>query len=142
MRTAVLFDTFAASCPFFEWDTMINNGYGCRHPMQENKDKGEDTGMCLCVSCPLGTEAEQEDLTDKYHPDTVKDDIYWNDLCSDGEVYESEILLVKSDESASDDQKEALLLYEHETHRYDEKWCREHDTFEKILEEYEKERCI
>ena len=118
-RKAVVFDEFARICKFFSSATDANNGYGCLHPMQEEKE-GKDCGCCNCWSCPLGVEAEQEDI------DAPDSKIDWDGLCDDGEVTEGEYLLVNCGEDASDDEKEALARCERYLHRYDPEWLRAH----------------
>ena len=123
-RKAVTFDDFSRVCKFFTAAVDANNGYGCLHPMQEEKredGKGNKCGCCNCWSCPLGVEAEQEDI------ETPESGIDWDGLCSDGEVYEGEYLLVNCDENASEDEKEALARYERYLHRYDPEWLKTHN---------------
>lgn len=119
MRKAVLFDDFAFQCPFFNGEDEDSNGYGCNHT--DNDSEG-----CFCCTCPLGIEAEQEDLTDKNHPDAVKDEIDWDGLCECGEVTEGEYLLVDIGDTQTEDEKNALYAYERYIHRYDKKWLDEH----------------
>lgn len=120
MRKAVVFDEFAANCPFFIFDTEVNNGYGCAHPEQQDKveESGKEVGRCFCHTCHLGIEAEQEDLEEK--------EIDWDGLCEDGEVTEGELLLVNICKTADEDEKQALYRYERYIHRYDKKWLDEH----------------
>ena len=120
MRKAVLFDTFAYSCHYF--NAKVANGYGCNHPSQEDKDtdeEGKEYGRCFCYSCPLGLEAEQEDLTDKT--------IDWDGKCEEGEVAENEYLLVDVGNEASEDQRKALFSYDLYMNRYNKKWLDEHN---------------
>lgn len=128
MRKTVLFDEFSYQCPFFNSDTDVNNGYGCNHPEQieTREEKGKKQGCCYCHTCPLGIEAEQQDLTDKEHPDAVKDEIDWDGLCEDGEVAEGEYLLVNIGETATEEEKRAMHLYESHMHRYDKEWLDGH----------------
>lgn len=119
MMRAVLFDQFSSQCQFFDSDLDANNGYGCSHKEQREKTK-EGHGCCYCHTCPLGIEAEQEDLTEPEHPDAIKDNIDWDGLCEDGEVTEGEYLLVEIGEEATLDQKEAICNYDAYMHRYDE----------------------
>ncbi len=100
MRRAVLFEEVVYQCPFsYSFGRgEINNGYNCKHPEQRHvEDTGykgkKKCGCCYSFSCPLGIEAEQQDLTDKQHPDAVKDEIDWDGLCENGIVYEGEICL-------------------------------------------------
>lgn len=126
MRKVVLFDEFSFNCQFFNSETV--NGYGCNHPKQREttEEDGKEVGCCFCHTCPLGIEAEQEDLTDKEHPDAVKDEIDWNGMCEDGEVTEGEYLLVDVGDTATEEEKEAMYSYERYMHRYDKKWLDEH----------------
>ena len=128
MRKVVLFEDFAYQCPFFNSDTDANNGYGCNHPYQMETQEwdGKEIGCCFCFSCPLGIEAEQEDLTDRNHPDAIKDEIDWDGLCEDGEVTEGDYLLVEVGENATEEQKKAMWNYDQYMHRYDKKWLDEH----------------
>lgn len=122
-RKAVTFDDFSRICKYFTSDVDVNNCYGCTHPVQEEKredNHGKEQGCCNCWNCPLGIEAEQEDI------DSSDTKIDWDGLCSDGEVYEGEYLLVDCDDDASDDQKEALARYERYIHRYDPEWLKNH----------------
>ncbi len=123
MRKAVLFEEFASHCPYFYSyeKEYINNYYNCNHPQQEEveeADSGESVGKCYCFSCPLGIEAEQEDLEDKA--------IDWDGLCEDGVVYDSEYLLVEIGEEATEEQKQAMWNYELYLNRYNKKWLDEH----------------
>lgn len=119
MRRAVLFDEFSYQCDFFNSDDEETNGYGCNHL----KQSGE---RCYCHTCPLGIEAEQQDLTDKNHPDAIQYEIDWDGLCEDGEVAEGEYLLVNVGEDATDEEKQAVYNYDRYMHRYDKKWLDEH----------------
>lgn len=113
MRKAVLFDQFASVCQFFNRETEVNNGYGCNHPEQEMTDEdenGQEQGLCDCHSCPLGVEAEQVDV--------ASTEVDWDGLCEDGEVAESEYLLIICGDDASDDEKIALNNYEAYMNRY------------------------
>ena len=67
-RKAVPFDTFVGGCDYFDSNSDVNNGYGCTHPEQEEKQKGK--GCCFCFSCPLGTPADEESFEEP--------DIDWN----------------------------------------------------------------
>ena len=128
MRKAVLFDEFAYQCPFFTGGLERNGGYGCTHPGQEDKEEGEAAGGCHCHTCPLGIEAEQEDMTEPEHPDAIKDGIDWDGLCGSREVLEGEYLLVDIGDTATEDEKTALYCYERYMHRYDEEWLDTHDS--------------
>ncbi|NBJ99223.1 hypothetical protein D5282_18420 [bacterium 1xD8-48] len=69
MRRAVYFDYFVDDCPYFNGNVDVNNGYGCDHPEQEERDFGQ--GKCYCRSCPLGYPADEESL--------LETDIEWVD---------------------------------------------------------------
>lgn len=73
MRTIYQINNFANQCGYFynaylEDDYICNNGYNCNHPLQEecdiNEETGEKVGKCFAWSCPLGSEADQEDFDD------------------------------------------------------------------------------
>ena len=135
MLKAVSFDEFSWVCPYaysYE-DEKINNYYNCNHPKQretETVKSKEEIGLCYCFSCPLGIEAEQQDLTDKTNPDAIQDEIDWDGLCEDGVVEEGEILLVEVGETATEEQKEAMWNYEVFTHRYDDEWLTSHGVWD------------
>lgn len=112
MKRAVLFDDFSTQCDFFDPEDEDTNGNSCTHPDQ-------DGDGCYCCSCPLGVEAEQEDRDDPAGID-------WDGLCEDGEVTESEYLLVNTGDDATDDEKQNLYNYDRYMHRYDKKWLDEH----------------
>lgn len=65
-------------------------------------------------------------MTDKSHPDAIKDEIDWDGLCEDGEVEEAEYLLVEVGDSATKEQKEAMWNYELYLNRYNKQWLDEH----------------
>lgn len=62
-RKAVPFDVFVEECEFFDGASEVNNGYGCNHPEQEEKQHGK--GSCFCFSCPLGCPADKESFNEK-----------------------------------------------------------------------------
>jgi hypothetical protein len=82
MRKARYFDSFVADCQYFNGDVEVNNGYGCNHPDQEEKEDGQ--GKCYCFSCPLGYPADEESLGHtnieweggKPDPDSMGEDSY------------------------------------------------------------------
>ena len=43
-RKAVPFDTFVGGCNYFDGNSDVNNGYGCTHPEQEEKQNEEGIG--------------------------------------------------------------------------------------------------
>ena len=73
IRKAVYFDSYVEKCPYFTGETNVNNGYGCNHPNQEEKEIENDKkqGKCFCFSCPMGYPADEESLSET--------DIEWED---------------------------------------------------------------
>lgn len=45
-------------CGFFNPTIESNNGYGCDHPRQEDRDGGE--GRCFAFSCPIATCVDED----------------------------------------------------------------------------------
>jgi len=79
---------------------------------RKRKDcEGKEGGCCYCWSCPLGIEADTEALSNP--------DIEWDGLCSEGEVAESEYILVNVCPDTTEDEKAAWDSYERYIHRYD-----------------------
>lgn len=111
-KRVVLFDEFASACDFFDTEVNVNDGYGCTHKKQEETElvEGVKQGKCFCFSCPLGIVAEDEDLS--------RDDIDWDGLCEDGEVSESEYLLINIHEETTEEEKKALKNYDRYSNRY------------------------
>ncbi len=130
MKQAVTFDDFRYCCPYFNNRTA--DGYGCDHPSQEAEDvfDGKEEKQCCCWSCPLGVEAEQED---KDNPE-YSNDVDWDGLCEHDEVIEGEYLLVEVGDDATDDEKDALFLYERYVHRYDKEWLDAHNISNSLAE--------
>jgi hypothetical protein len=62
-------ERFMEVCGHFETESGVNNGYGCLHPGQETRARGEDGnehGCCYAFSCPLATDLYPEtDLADR-----------------------------------------------------------------------------
>lgn len=119
MRKAADFDSFAYACPFFTTQPWVNNGYGCNHPDQEEIREdadGNEGGCCYCWSCPLGIEADHEDLTNP--------NVDWCGLCDDGEVTESEYIMINNGPDATEDEQKAWNCYQRYMHRYDQEWLR------------------
>lgn len=57
MRGLVLYlDQLVARCGYFNPNATTNNGYGCRHPKQDDVEAGE--GRCFTFSCPIATQVE------------------------------------------------------------------------------------
>lgn len=64
-------NSFANRCGYFHNafltdNISYNNGYNCRHPLQEETFEDEDSGKCIggCFSwsCPLGYPPDTEEL--------------------------------------------------------------------------------
>ena len=60
-------DHVTQACGYFTSDTTVNNGYGCRHPGQEDVEEEyhepgkpphdlPTCGRCFTFTCPLGAE--------------------------------------------------------------------------------------
>ena len=112
-HAAVSFDSFSHVCPFFTSKTDVNNGYGCFHDNQEEfevDDDGKRHGKCYCWSCPLGIAADDESINDPM--------VDWDgNEVEPGDV-EDEYLLVRTDEIADEDEKEAMKAYRRYINRY------------------------
>jgi len=108
---AILFDCFVSFCDYFNAE-KVESGFGCDHTKQKQKENvdGVNFGKCSCCSCPLGISAEQEDLD--------ATNIDWDGLCQDGEVYESEYLLINIGKESTEEQKKALKNYDRYLNRY------------------------
>lgn len=75
MRKMYEINELARRCGHFfnavlsEENFTYNNGYNCRHPLQEERMRNEETGhmvgACCAWSCPLGYEADEEDFRSK-----------------------------------------------------------------------------
>ena len=133
MLRAVLFNEFSYQCPYAYTfgKGYINGGYNCKHSKQREVENvgyngKKKCGCCYCFSCPLGIEAEQQDLTEKTSPDAICDEIDWDGFCENGEVADGEYLLVEVGESATEEQKEAMWNYELHINRYNRHWLDEH----------------
>ena len=127
-RQAVTFDEFSRACPFayMHGDGSVNNGYNCLHEGAYTSDDDDEVGCCFSWHCPLGTEAEPDDLTGE--PDAASDwgDIDWEGVDTEDGIDEGELLLVDAGDTAGDDVKRALFAYHVHIHRYDEAWLKEH----------------
>lgn len=113
IRSAASFDSFSHVCPFFTNKTNVNNGYGCLHTSQEEYEVGDDgvkRGKCYCWNCPLGIPADDESIDDP----TVDWD---GNEVEPGDV-EDEYLLVRTDEEATTDEKNAWYAYQQYINRY------------------------
>ncbi len=64
----------ASICGYFNPAVSVNNGYGCDHPEQSQKEYDDETGKmqgkCYSWSCPIASQAMYEDLL-KYDKDLV-----------------------------------------------------------------------
>lgn len=88
MRKAQYFEFFVKKCKHFDSSSDVNNGYGCKHPAQEETEDGH--GKCYCWSCPLGCPADKESLDEK--------DIQWVDGKPDTDDLEEESYIILNDE--------------------------------------------
>ncbi len=116
IRKVATFDEFAAACDYFESNTEVNNGYGCTHPKQEEyqHERDPNVGCCFCHSCPLGIEADAEDI---YNPD-----VDWDGYEPDPDCMEGEYLMIDITEDATLEEKRALENYERRLRRWDTDW--------------------
>ena len=123
-RKVAVFDDFSCSCPYFTASTSVNNGYGCNHPEQEEKDAGshgKQQGKCYCWSCPLGVEPDADDWNNH---DVEFDDFQFDDFMGiNGEwLMDGEFISVNIEPDASEDEKQALYNYERSINRYNPEW--------------------
>ena len=58
LRKAYDLNDFALRCGYFWNGSPVNNGYGCMHPEQEERDYG--LGKCYAFSCPLAYQQNSE----------------------------------------------------------------------------------
>lgn len=119
-RKAVIFDDFAHVCPYSTAQYDVNNGYGCKHPDQEETDPDKDgieRGKCYCWSCPLGYELDMDDLN---NPNVDMDGATMGDFVdANGNFIEpSDYLTINVDTDATEDEKRTLLAYERYMNRY------------------------
>ena len=119
-RTAVDFDIFSQTCPFFYSceEENANNWYNCSHP-EAYREEDDSPGCCYSWHCPLGTEAEPDDLTGG--PDAVADydTIDWDGLNEDlPRIEDGEILLIDASEDAPEETKQAYHAYNSYMNRY------------------------
>lgn len=56
-------DSLASECGYFDGRSPENNGYGCNHPEQEEKENGY--GKCYDFSCPIACRLEPSEPLDK-----------------------------------------------------------------------------
>ena len=116
------FDAVSSCCPYFASDTEVNNGYGCTHPKQEETDYDDklekEHGKCYCWSCPLGCEADDEDIGNPH--------VDWDGCCSEGEVGESEYLNIffnnENEPIAHYDALNLIHSYDRYINRYNADW--------------------
>ena len=111
--SAASFDSFSHVCPFFTSKTDVNNGYGCLHTSQEEYEVGDDgikRGKCYCWSCPLGVSADDDSIEDP--------NVDWDgNEVEPGDV-EGEYLLIRTDNSATNDEQLAWNAYQRYINRY------------------------
>jgi hypothetical protein len=65
-RRIIHIDEMVQICGYFTTETTVNNGYGCKHPDQEEQDEdlytGRQHGKCYAFNCPLAPEADLQDM--------------------------------------------------------------------------------
>lgn len=93
----VLFDAFAEKCPFFK---ITSCGMECLH-------KNNEEVTCSGLNCPLGYNADEDDLT--------AETIDWDGMCTDGDVTGMDYFVVYANDK---DGKKALDAYEKYMNRY------------------------
>ena len=81
---AIHINDLCRRCGYFEPNTLVNSGYGCNHPDQqeiENSDRSnfKDQGKCYAHSCPLGDRMDAQD---------------WKERGEDPESYDDEWILL------------------------------------------------
>lgn len=148
-RLATSFDVFAAACPFSHYfgDGEINNGYNCCHPKQECSEEFETkngkmvtVGSCYCFSCPLGTEASDDDFLNE-DGTLCESDIDWDGAEQgwNGEkewIGEGEFMLVSTDKDEDEDVKQALFSYHLRLNQWNDDWEAQHRDEINRLTEY------
>lgn len=80
-------------CGHFEWDTNINNGYGCRHRSNEDKitdDKGRKLANCYSFTCPIACEICTYEFTSPEDLKLDKEDLAKAGLDPEDECYKEE----------------------------------------------------
>lgn len=100
MLKIIHIDELVCKCGHFNSETNVNNGYGCNHPEQEEKEKdwdGNIQGKCYSFSCPLASEADLEDMK-KYDKDLYKE--YKNEEYDPTESGAQYMLYDESDEES------------------------------------------
>lgn len=74
MRDIWNIDHVIEACGYFTARTTVNNGYGCRHPEQQDVEdergpvppRPATCGRCFAFTCPLGSElSPSEDPEDR-----------------------------------------------------------------------------
>jgi protein gp37 len=56
-------DSLASECGYFDASSSVNNGYGCTHPEQEERENG--CGKCFDFSCPIASRLEPSEPLDQ-----------------------------------------------------------------------------
>lgn len=103
-------------CPFFTGNTDVNDGYGCRHPDQEEGEEsnGMFHGACTHWSCPMTFPVAKETLID---PDVEWDGVTREDL----EVehgFDPEYVLLHVGPDTTEKEQELVKAYQHYMDRY------------------------
>jgi len=94
-------NNLAHICGYFESKTGVNNGYGCKHPNQQESEETEvdeeikECGKCFAFSCPLAYQADYEDCKEIDSNSCTgcnKED------CENGEYESCELVVVEKSE--------------------------------------------
>lgn len=54
----VYLDYLVQICGHFDPNATTNNGYGCRHPKQEDRDAQTKEGRCFSFCCPVASKID------------------------------------------------------------------------------------
>ena len=127
-RTLIQFDIFSYTCPYFQGEAPINNGYGCGHPEcgeASTDGSGNRWGHCHLFTYPLCCRLVEDELQ---NPELDLDgQTEWAFFSEDGRfIGDGEYATISAGEYASDDERAALLAYERYLHRYDLAWLSTH----------------
>lgn len=123
------FDIFSTQgCPYFESDTSVNGGYGCRNPDCgdiEEDDDGQKMGCCRTSTCPLSCSFDEEAFLD---PEVDKDGYTAESfLNANGSITGGgDYAVVSYSEDKSLPEMKALQEYQRYLHRYDSEWLSQH----------------
>lgn len=126
-RILVDFEVLSNQCPY---NVPVEDGWACSHQDAEDAElvsltTGKSCGCCSASSCPIAAALDIEDLDD---PELGMDGTERDDVCDDdGEICDEEAYaILVCDDSASEDERLLLGLYQHYMHRYDKEWLEAH----------------